>query len=163
MKSDIAKQVVSGLIVAAIGAAVLAAGGYAWQVATGGGLIRILGGVVAGDVEAAIDARLADREAGRTQTVTLVEDASDASPDSPLERRVCIGPGNYFLSVRGIRAPDGRYVGRARLTSDPPGSLVDLQVNPNAPLSWGFVTSSQAACYQLIATAPARLYWLLDW
>ena len=51
--ADITKQVVSGVIVAVIGAVILLVAGYAWQTLTGGGLIRLLGGVVASDMEAA--------------------------------------------------------------------------------------------------------------
>ena len=179
--------------------------GYAWQTLTGGGLIRLLGGVVASDMDAArteattehagiraemedahaglrddldeahagiradldeaIDERLAGRATdGRTQTVALVVDASlDVSPDRPLDRQVCIGPGRYLFTVRAIQNPDGTYRGRARLTSDPPGSVVDLQTQPTTPLVWGFVNTTNAACYRLVATAPVRLYWLLDW
>ena len=162
--NDIAKQVVSGLIVAAIAAAILAVGGYAWQAATGGGLIQVLGGVVASDVEQAIDDRLAGRVAGRTQAVTLVEDTDlDVSPDNPIDRRVCIGPGSYLFTLRGTMAPDGSYRGRARLTREAPGGVIDLQARPDAPISWAFVNVSGAACYRLVATTPARLYWLLDW
>ena len=111
------------------------------------------------DLDEAIDERLAGRATdGRTQTVALVVDASlDVSPDRPLDRQVCIGPGRYLFTVRAIQNPDGTYRGRARLTSDPPGSVVDLQTQPTTPLVWGFVNTTNAACYRLVATAPVRL------
>lgn len=160
----LATQTVSGLLVLVIAAVVLALASGVSNAVTGGALIRMLGGVAASDVEELIADRSDETDPGRAQAVTIVTATSlDASPDDPHEEAVCIGPGHYFLTVRGIQAADGRYLGRARLTRDPPGAVVDLRVNPQAPVSWGFLTASEAACYRLLATAPARLYWLLDW
>ena len=162
--SRVASQTISGLAVAAIAAVMLAIGGYASDAVTGGGLIRLLGGVTASDVEDMVGDRATERAAGSGQAVTLIAETSlDAAPNTPYQDTVCIAPGQYFLAVRGVMTSDGRYLGRARLVSDPPGTLVDLRAGEDAPLTWGFVTTSEAACYRLLATAPARLYWLLDW
>ena len=160
----VVSQTVSGLLVLLIAAATLALVSRVSDVVTGGALIRLLGGVAASDVDELIRDRRHESDPTSPQAVTIVTATSlDASPDAPHEEAVCIGPGHYFLTVRGIQAADGRYLGRARLTRDPPGALVDLRVNPEAPVSLGFLTASEAACYRLLATAPARLYWLLDW
>lgn len=162
--ASLATQTLSGLLVLLIAAAVLALASRVSDAVTGGALIRFLGGVAASDLGELPADRSGPLDSGGAHAVTLVAKTSlGASSDTPYEGTVCIGPGHYFLTVRGIRAADGRYLGRARLTREPPGAVVDQRVNPQVPVSWSFLTASEAACYRLFATAPARLYWLFDW